>query len=208
MSGEGGEAMLEIYGSGRSRWVRPLWMLRELGVPFEAVTVDRGAGELDSPAFRQLNPQGKIPVLVDEGRPICESGAILLYLGDKFPDRGLLPPAGSYARGVHDQWMFTIATEFEQPLWRLHKQITRGEGDEAVAAQARRDFKVAAAPFEAILSGQPHLLGEDFQAADIMLAHLLRWSAAQPLLADTPALAAYRDRTTARLSFPAFLYED
>ena len=198
--------MLRLYGSGRSRWVRPLWMLRELEVPFEAITVDRAGGELDSPAFRALNPTGKIPVLVDEGRPIRESGAILLYLGDKFAERGLLPPAGTYPRGVHDQWMFAIATEIEQPLWRMHKQLTRGVGDEAVATQARRDFFAAAVPFEEILGRQPFLLGDRFLAADIMLAHLLCWGVAQDLLASLPGLRGYRDRTVSRPAFPADLY--
>ena len=59
--------MLILYGSGRSRWVRPLWMLRELNVPFQTVVVDRAAGELDGAAFRALNPTGKIPVLLDDG---------------------------------------------------------------------------------------------------------------------------------------------
>lgn len=199
--------MLKLYGSGRSRWVRPLWMLRELGVPFEAVTVDRPAGELDSAEFRRLNPAGKIPVLLDEGRPICESGAILLYLGDKFPERGLIPAPGSYQRGVHDQWMFAIATELEQPLWRIHKKINRGVGDDAAEQLAREEFARVAPLFEAVVVQQPFLLGERFSAADIMLSVLLTWQVAQALLADFPALRAYRDLTTARAGFPAYLYE-
>lgn len=200
--------MLTLYGSGRSRWIRPLWMLRELDVPFACVTVDRLGGELDSAAFRALNPTGKIPVLVDDGRPIYESGAILLYLGDKFPERGLVPTPGTYTRGVHDQWMFQTATELEPPIWQLHKQVHKGVGDAAVAERARRDIATAAAPFEVVLTQRAHLLGDTFQAVDIMLAHLLTWVVVQDLLADFPALRAYRDRTTARPGFPMYLYDD
>ena len=199
-------ARLILYGGGRSRWVRPLWMLREIGAQFDAVEVDRPGGQLDSATFRALNPLGKIPVLVDDGRPLFESGAILLYLGDKFPAAGLLPRAGTFERGVHDQWMFTTATEFEQPLWRLHRQVVHGEGDASVAALARRDFARAAAPFEAAVGRGPYMTGSRFAAVDIMLVHLLTWGVAQPLLADWPALAAYRDRCTAREAFPAWLY--
>jgi glutathione S-transferase len=198
---------LRLFGSGRSRWVRPLWMLRELSVPFEAVVVDRTGGDLDSDWFRALNPSGKIPVLVDASGPVCESGAILLYLGDKFPDAGLVPRAGTYARGRHDQWMFTIATEFEQPLWQLHKQVNKGVGDAAVGQRARDDFAVAAAVFEAVLTDRRHLLGAGFTAADIMLSHLLTWEVCQELLSDLPALCAYRDRTTSRPGFPRHLYD-
>ena len=201
-------APLRLYGSGRSRWVRPLWMLRELDVPFEAIHVDRAAGELAQPAFRALNPAGRIPVLLDEeGRPIAESGAILLYLGDRFPAQGLLPPAGTYARGVHDQWMFSVVTELEPPLWRLHRQRNHAEGDEAAALLAEQLFFRAAALLETTLAARPHLTGEVFQAADIMLGHLLTWAVAQPLLTELPALTAYRDRITARPAFPAWLYE-
>ena len=198
--------MLKLYGGGRSRWVRPLWMLRELAVPFEAVTMDRPGGALDGEEFRALNPAGKIPVLVDDGRPICESGAILLYLGDKYHERGLVPPPGSHARGVHDQWMFTVATELEQPLWRIHKHVHRGQGDEAAAEVARREFAEVAPLFESLLGGHPFLLGETFYAVDIMLAHLLTWQVTEPLLAPYVGLRAYRERTTARPAFPSYLY--
>ncbi len=198
---------MKLYGSGRSRWVRPLWMLRELGAPHEAVVLDRAAGDLDAPWFRALNPTGKIPVLVDEHGPIYESGAILLYLGDKYPDRGLVPVAGTYPRGLHDQWMFTIATEFEQPLWRLHKQVNKGVGGPEVGLAARAELDVAAAPFERVLAQRRHLLGDTFTAADIMLAHLLTWEVAQEPLARLPNLSDYMQRTTARPSFPRDLYQ-
>lgn len=199
--------LLKLYGGGRSRWVRPLWMLRELAVPFEVVTVDRGAGELDGPEFRTLNPMGKIPVLLDDGRPICESGAILVYLGDRYSQGRLLPRAGTYERGIHDQWMFTTATELEQPLWLLHKQVNKGIGGASVVARARSDLAVAAAPFEARLSTHDYLAGEGFTACDIMFAHLLCWEVAQELVRDHPGLGRYRSRVVSRPAFPRELYE-
>jgi glutathione S-transferase len=198
--------MLKLYGSGRSRWIRPLWLLRELDVPFEAVTVDRQAGELDTPAFRALSPTGKIPVLVEDGQPICESGAILLHLADRYPDRRLLPPPGTLARGVHDQWLFTITTELEPPIWLLHRQRSHGEGGEPVAALALEKIAVAMAPLEARLAGQPFLTGSEFAVADIPLTHLLTWAVMQPILPDYPALTDYRDRLMARPAFPDWLY--
>jgi glutathione S-transferase len=196
---------LTLYGEGRSRWIRPLWMLRELGVPFDVVEVDRPGGELNSPQFRELNPSGKIPVLVDRGQPISESGAILLYLGDRFPEPGLLPTAGSIERGQHDQWMFTVATEFEQPLWVLHKAMNGRGGD---AAASLREFGAAARTFRDRLAERPFLMGQDFQAVDIMFGHMLTWSVMRPLLPEWPVLRAYAQRLVQRPGFPDHLYAD
>lgn len=198
--------MLQLYGYGRSRWVRPLWMLRELAVDFEAIEVDRAAGDLDTAAFRALNPTGKVPVLVDGGVAIHESGAILQYLGDRFGR--LIPPAGTPARGQHDAWMFQVATELEQPLWQLHRQINKGQGPPDLVALEEGRFALAAAPFEARLAQAAHLCGDAFTAADIMFAHLLTWQVAQPLLPAFPALCAYRDRLMARPAYPHWLYTD
>ena len=196
---------MKLYGEGRSRWIRPLWMLRELGVDFEAVEVDREGGELDTPAFRALNPSGKIPVLVDQGQPICESGAILLYLGDRHRSSGLLPEAGSIERGQHDQWMFAVATEFEQPLWVLHKAMNGRGGD---VSTSLRELGAAARTFQDRLADRTFLMGEGFQAVDIMFGHLLTWNVARPLLPEWPVLRAYARRLVARPGFPGHLYAD
>lgn len=195
--------MLKLYGFGRSRWVRPLWMLRELGVEFEAIELSRPA--LRSEEFLRSSPLGKVPVLVDDGRAMFESGAMLTYLGDKHGR--LIPTAGTFERARHDQWMFYTATEIEQPLWLLHKQLERGVGGPDVAERAQRDFRVAVAPVVARLSEHEHLV-EEFSAADIMFTVLLCWGVAQPILADFPRLAAYRDRLRAREGFPEHLYQE
>ncbi len=197
--------MLQLYGSGRSRWVRPLWMLRELDVPFDEMVVDRDGGQLATPEFRALNPTGKIPVLIDDGKPIWESNAILLYLGDKYAERGLLPRAGSIERGVHDQWLFFLATEVEPPIWLLHKQRTRGEGGEEVARLAKHNFARAAEALTRRLADNPYLTGPTFSPADIVLGHLLTWQVMNELDVD-PALVRYRTRLTSRRAFPKHLY--
>lgn len=198
--------MLKLYGSGTSRWVRPLWLLRELGVPFEAITLDRAGGALDTPAFRALSPGGKIPVLVADGQPIRESGAILVYLADRFADRGLIPAPGTLARAHHDQWLFAVTAELEPPIWLLHRQRKYAEGGEGVAALAAEKIAAALGPFRAALSERPFLTGAALAVADIPLVHLLTWQVMRPVLADDPLLTAYRDRLTARPAFPSHLY--
>lgn len=183
-------------------------MLRELDVPFETVLLDRARGDLDMPWFREVSPAGQIPVLLDRGRPICESAAIVVYLADKFIDRGLIPIAGTFERAIHDQWLFTTLTELEAPLWDLHRQVNRGEGDEAAGALARRRVEAAARRFEAQLNDRDYLMGDVFAAVDVVLGHLVTWAVMQPLLTQFDALSAYRTRITARSAFPSALYED
>ena len=83
--------MLKLYGfarvnrgaRGNTRDLRVLWMLEEIGLPYEIVGMDHPNHDLDSPAYRALNPFGQIPVIDDDGVVVSESGAILLYLARK-----------------------------------------------------------------------------------------------------------------------------
>ena len=85
---------------------------------FEAVNVHPPARSTGAPAFLEINPAGKLPVLVDGDAVLTESIAIVLYLGEKYPERGLLP-TGRGQRAEVDRWILFAATELEQPLWRI-----------------------------------------------------------------------------------------
>ncbi len=79
---------MKLYEFAPTRSIRVRWMLQELEVPFEAVNVNLKAGEHRGDAFRKINPAGKLPALVDGDLVITESVAIVLYLAEKYPDRG------------------------------------------------------------------------------------------------------------------------
>lgn len=201
--------MIRVYGAGRTRWVRPLWMLAELGVEHERVVVDPTRGEARAPAFLALNPMGKVPVLEVDGRMLRESSAMVLYLADRFADRDLIAEPGTLARAEHDQWVMTAATELETPLWqlRLHRVILpAGIAVPAVAPAMERSFARAAAVFEAQLATNEWLLGDRFQAVDVVVGYLLPWAHAYGLLAPFPGLVAYMERLMARPAFPLDLY--
>jgi glutathione S-transferase len=85
--------MMRLYGFGGTRSLRALWALRELDAEFEFVPVNLLAGEHRRPDFLRLNPAGKIPVLVDGDVLLTESAAIVMYLAEKYRDKGLLPAA-------------------------------------------------------------------------------------------------------------------
>ena len=109
---------MRLYEFPPTRSIRVRWTLQELGVPFEAVTVNLIAGDHHKPEFLALNPAAKIPVLVDGDVVLTESVAAVMYLADKYPEQGLLP--GSLAaRGQAYRWLLFAATELEQPLWQI-----------------------------------------------------------------------------------------
>jgi glutathione S-transferase len=82
---------MKLYEFAPTRSIRVRWTLQELGVDFEAVTVNMLAGEHRSPAFLKLNPAGKLPVLEDGNLLLTESVVIVLHLAEKYPAKGLMP---------------------------------------------------------------------------------------------------------------------
>jgi glutathione S-transferase len=104
---------ITLYSWPRSSASRIHWALEELGVPFETVTLDRAKGEHRAPAYLAINPNGKIPALVDDGQPYFESLAILLHLAETYGrERALWPKAGS-ARAEALCWTVWGGTELQ-----------------------------------------------------------------------------------------------
>jgi glutathione S-transferase len=203
--------MLKLYGSGRSRWVKPYWLLRELDIPFEPVLVSAMRGETRTPTFLSMNPLAKVPVLEADGDAIFESTAICAYLADKHREKGLIPAPGTLDRARHDQWVSVAVTELEQPLWRIARHTfiyppeKRSVDDIALACD---DFRRVVRRVSATFAGETLL--ERFSVADITMAYTLRWASGVAqhgdLLAEAPEARAYLDRQCARPAFPEELY--
>src|SRR5690606_14047086 len=96
-----------------SRAVTTNWMLTELGAEHEQVVVDFVTGETSSPEYRQINPMGKIPTLVDGEVVVTEVAAICAYLADRYPEKGLAPPPDSRKRGRYYRYLFFPGTTLE-----------------------------------------------------------------------------------------------
>ncbi len=114
---------MKLFEFAPTRSIRVRWTLQELGVEFESVTVNMIAGEHHRPEFLKINPAGKLPVLVDGNLVLTESVAIVLYLAEKYPERGLVP-AGLRQRAELNRWLLFAATELEQPLWRIARHTS------------------------------------------------------------------------------------
>jgi glutathione S-transferase len=193
-------ATMKLYGFPPTRSIRVLWMLRELGVDFEFVNVNLVAGENRSPEFLGLNPAGKLPVLVDGDFVLTESVAIVLYLAEKFADKGLLP-AKLEARAQVNRWLLFTATELEQPLWRIARHTALYPKEKRLPDEvplARQDFQDMARVMEEHMKGRQFLVGETVTAADFVAAYTLDWANEVHLLDASPRLRGYMDRMYAR----------
>jgi glutathione S-transferase len=203
-------AKLKLYGFPPTRSIRVLWMLRELGVEFEFVNVNLAACENRRPEFLALNPAGKVPVLVDGDFVVTESVAIVLYLAEKYADKGLLP-AKLEARAQVNHWLLFTATELEQPLWRIARHTAIYPKDKRLpdeVALARQDFLDMAAVMEGhMVGGRQFLVGDSVTVADFVAAYTLDWANEVHLLDALPHLRGYMDRMYARSKAPPRIAE-
>ena len=145
--------MIKLYGIPRSRAMRPLWMLEELGLPYEQVKVSF-VGDTRKPEFLRLNPNGHIPVLQDGDLVLWESLAINLYLARKY-DKGLWPKRVE-DEGRAFQWSLWSMTELEEPLLTtlLHRVFyPEDQRDPKKADDAAERFKTPLGVLNGVLAG-------------------------------------------------------
>jgi glutathione S-transferase len=203
------ETMMKLYGFGPTRSIRALWGLRELGVDFEFVPVNLMAGEHQRPEFLALNPAGKVPVLVDGDLAIPESAAIVLYLAEKHPEKGLMPTNLKQRAQVY-RWVMFAMTELEQPLWRMVKHTFLYPEDKRLPQDielARADFTAMAAVLERHMEGRQFIVGDRITVADCVTAYLMDWANEHHLLEGFPNLSAYLKRMYARATAPQRIAE-
>jgi len=167
---------LQLYSLPTPNGVKVSIMLEEIGLAYEPHTIDIGKNESWTPEFLSLNPNGKIPAIIDpvgpEGKPfgLFESGAILLYLAEK---TGKLIPKGAAARWEAIQWVFfqmgNVGPMFGQ-LGYFHKFAGREIADKRPLERYVTETKRLLGVLDARLEGRQWLMGEDYGVADI--AHL------------------------------------
>jgi len=173
--------------------------LEELGVEYEVRPVNLGANEQLKPQFLKLNPNHKIPVLSDDGLVVWESGAILLYLAEKF---GKLLPADSRGRIAAIQYAFFQTGGIGPNLGRLGAQLRRPEGErnQEMVQIFGDEVKRLIGVLDQILSdGRLYLAGE-YSIADIMHYPWLQpmQGLRAPMLTEQPRVMAWLDRIGAR----------
>lgn len=212
---------LTLYYAPMSTASASLAVLQELKLDFLGIPLDIDAGETRHPAFRALNPNGRVPVLVHEDLPIWESAAITMHLGESYGvERGLYPPPG-LRRAQAMQWIVWANTTYAEAAGRLSANLPTGtdgavqagsidwrpqDGDEEVRAmRARGDLDRCCALLDAALEDREGLLGH-YSLADAHLWVFVAWSVGMGQdLRPYPHLHAWSQRCAARPALASLL---
>jgi glutathione S-transferase len=198
-----GARMIKLYGFGRvnggargkTRDLRVLWTLEELGLPYEVVGMDHPNHDLDAPAYRALNPFGQIPVIDDDGVVVSESGAILVYLARK---SGQLMPRDLGGEAQVLRWCFAALTTIELPMLSLwFVDLTGGKGSKPSAA-LHGWAEMRLRQLDGWLADRQFIATDDFTVADILMVHVLDAGTDPEMLKPHPHVLAYRARCTGR----------
>lgn len=177
--------MLKLYGGAMSRASIIKWYLEELQLPYEFVQLDLQAGEHLKPEYLNINPMGKVPAIIDGDVQLWESGAILLYLNDKYGKTSLSPEQ----RATFYQWV-------------VFANATLGPGIFTEATR-ERELPRLFTPLNEIFQRQPFLLGDEFTVADVAVGSILAYI---PMmlkldLSAYPAVLDYIKRMSERPAF-------
>ncbi len=185
---------LTFYTHPFSRGRIARWMLEETGLPYEEVILDYGT-TMKAPAYLAINPMGKVPALRHDDTVVTENAAICLHLADLVPEKALLPPPGTAARGACYRWVLFAAGPLESFITaRRHGALApareAGYGNEADLMRT----------VESALAGRRYLVGDRFSVADLYMAALLGYYMRIGELESGPVFEAY---AAAHLQRPA-----
>jgi glutathione S-transferase len=188
---------MKFYWCPRTRASRILWLLEELGRPYERVTIDiRDADSRANPGFLEASPLGKVPALADGDVKIADSAAIALYLADRYAPGRLAPVPEDPDRGRFLFWMFFAPGTIEPAMaekaggWPTNPQ-----------AHGWGDFSGMLRVWEAGIGDGPWVLGESFTVADVMLGSSAVFLRTFGMLPPSPVLEDYADRCLARPAY-------
>lgn len=183
-----------VYGTAKSRAARVLWMLEELGQPYEHIP----AHPRDA-ALSAVSPAGKIPAMTVDGTALTDSTAIIQYLADRHG--ALTFAAGTLERARQDALTHCILDEFDAVLWTAarHSFILPEERRVAgVKDSLRWEFDRNTAAFAARMGDGPFLMGEVMTVPDIVLTHCCLWARSAKFEITAPKLAEYLDHLKQR----------
>jgi len=196
-------AVLQLYGNARSRATRCLWMLEEMGEPYQLIEKTTRVEDLETGEYRRLNPNARIPTLVDGDLVLWESMAINIYLAQKYD--GPMHCGSAETLGLAAQWSFWAVLEMEALLLELliHRALLPESSRDP--SYAERDELLLQRPLGVLntgLAGRQFLAGDSFTVADLNVASILAWGKMAKL--DTSAHPEVTRWLDACLSRPAY----
>ncbi|GAB2592807.1 glutathione S-transferase family protein [Dyella jejuensis] len=197
------------YSPGTASMVVHLALL-EIGAEYRLELVDFAKDAQHSAEYLQLNPGGKVPVLLVDGRALHESGALLTVLAERHPEARLIPQAGTPERDAWLQWMVFLSNTLMSTYryWFYPHELGADEHPPAIRTALQHNIENVWDRLEAhLLAHGPYMLGAEFSGVDLLLTMLMRWSRNMPRPAtEWPALKRLADLVRARPSWKR-LYE-
>ncbi|OKY26046.1 glutathione S-transferase family protein [Thalassotalea sp. PP2-459] len=188
---------MKHYFNQMSRGITTDWMLKELDVPHEQVTINFDSGENLSTEFKNINPMGKLPVLVDDDVVVTEVAAICAYLADKFPEKQLAPQVGSAERATYYRYLFVAGNTIE-PAFSLAAFDMEHPQPSSVSWG---DMPRILATIEAMTPESDWILGQQFSAADIVFGGLLDFTIVFKWYEPSSKVIAYVERIRQRPAY-------
>jgi glutathione S-transferase len=183
-------------GHGETKDLRAQWALEETGLPYQVHALDQTAGDLDSDAFRRISPFRQAPVIDDDGFVVAESAAVVLYVAEK---AGKLIPADVQGRTRVVQWCFAATSTVEPTLQCIDVVELFGNGaDPKLKTEVRKLAGRWLGDVDRRLESREWIACDDFTAADIIMAGVLRTIRKTDLMDPFPRLKSYYERCFAR----------
>jgi len=187
---------LIFYTNPMSRGQIARWMLEEVGAPYEQRIVQYGP-EMKGPDYRAINPMGKVPAIVHDGKVVTECAAICAYLAEAFPEAGLAPTAEE--RADHYRWMFFGAGPLEQAIINHAMKWESPEDKQAMLGYG--SYELAVETLAGWLADRDYVCGDRFTAADVYVGAQVDWGQAFGTLPPHPVFAAYAERLRERPAY-------
>ena len=177
--------MLKLYGGARSRASIVQWYLEELSIPYEFVLLDMAAGEHLQPEYLAINPMGKVPAIEDGDFTLWESGAILLYLAEKYNKE----ETSIKERSIREQWILFANSTLATGLF--------------VEASRDKEVPKLLTALSKILKQTPYVLGDEFTVVDAAVGSMLAYVPIMlPIdLSPYPVIVNYIKRLNQRPAF-------
>ena len=196
--------MLTLYHAAPSRSSTILWLMHELGEPYEIKLIDLKKNEQKAPAYLKGSPAGKVPAISDNGVIVTESPAIAVYLCDKYPKAGLAPGISAPERGAYLKWMFFSTGCLEPAFMDAHMKR-----ESPAMAAGWPPLPLVLELLSEALKANAYLTGAKFTAADLIIGAFLRYSILIfKAIPERPEYMAYLERLMARPAFKAAAAED
>ena len=187
---------ITFYTNPMSRGQIARWMLEEVGQPYDMIILDYGT-TMKAADYLAINPMGKVPTIVHEGKTVTEAAAICAYLADAFPAAGLAPPLDQ--RAEYYRWMFFAAGPVESAVSNKAMGLTVPEDRER--SMGYGNYDQALATLEQAVSGDQWICGGQFTAADVYVGSQIDWGMTFGTMPVRPAFETYAARLRERPAY-------